>query len=614
MSRYSERVDVRWYLQEGKEAADSLQHLLTEVRRRNAPRRQEMIRLSQLYGTDMSVWGGKEDIFSEDSTTLSFNQLKNVIDTHLAKIVRNRPMPSFLTDGGNYEQQRKAKSLTKFMAGVFDQTDFYAVASGAVLDSLICGVGVLHHYHQDGELVAERVFPWELTVDKLEARYGAPRNLYLRRSVDRIQLAAMFPDKSDDIMMAIVPLSELESHEDCDMLPVDEAWHLPSTKEKGDGRHMIVCGDVVLLEEPWEHDCFPFSFFRHEEVQTGFWCEPLAKQLAPGQKQYEFVTRRWQDAIRMLTHVHLAVDRAAAIEARKLDNQQGTLWEYTGAPPTWLAAPPVPQDLYAAQQLLPDTMLAVTGTSAMASQAKKPAGITAGVALETLDDIESERLTVSHQHYERFVVEATKQFIRCARELAKTDKSYRVKVKDGRGVQFLEWGDVEMADDEYTIHVDPVSMLSRRPAAKLQQLRDLLDAGIIDGNKFRRLSEMPDLSADTDIETSDEEVIDFNISRILDHGETVVAEPYDNLEKVKARGVKAYNLYRTKGIPEERLELLRQYIESAVELMGQQMPPEPPPGAMVPPGMPGPEAMMPPPPAGPAAPALAPPPGPLPGM
>lgn len=613
MSRYSERVDVRWHLKSGKEAADSLQHLLTELRRRNNPRRQEMIRLSELYGTDMSVWGGTADTFAPDTVTLSFNQLKNVIDTHLAKIVRNRPMPSFLTDGGSYEKQRKAKSLTKFMAGVFDQTDFYKTASGAVLDSLICGVGAVHFYPQGGKLVAERVMPVELLVDKFEARYGAPRGLYMRRSVDRMHLAALFPEAESDILTVAIPASEFDVRDDSDMLPVDEAWHIPSTPESKDGKHIIVCGDIVLHEEPWEYECFPFAFFRHEEVQTGFWCESLAKQLAPGQKQYEFVTRRWADAIKMLTHVHLAVERSSAVESRKLDNQQATLWEYSGTMPQWLAAPPVPADLYNAQQLLPDTMLAVTGTSAMASQAKKPAGITAGVALETLDDIESERLTISHQAYERFIVEATKQFVRCARELAKTDEQYRVKVKDGRGVQFLEWGDVDMPDDEYTIHVDPVSLLSRRPAAKLQQLRDLLDAGIIDGNKFRRLSEMPDISADTDIETSDEEVIEFNISRILDHGETVVAEPYDNLEKVKARGLKAYNLYRTKGVSEERLELLRQYIESAVELMGQQTPPEPPPGAMVPPGMPGPEAIAPPP-AGPGEPALTPPAGPLPGM
>ena len=611
MRSRQERVDVRWYLKEGKEAAEALQALLIELRRRNNPRRLEMVRLSELYGTDMSVWGGVEDPFSAETVTLSFNQLKNVIDTHLAKITRNRPMPSFLTDGGSYEQQRKAKSLTKFMAGVFDQTRFYEVARGAVLDALVCGLGAVHFYPHNGELVAERVLPFELIVDKWEARYGCPRNLYMRRCVDRVQLATIFPDYESEILTEVVDDSDTPKDES-DMVYVTEAWHLPSKRDGSDGRHVIVFGEHVLQEESYEYQDFPFAFFRHEETQTGFYAESLAKQLAPGQKQYEFVTRRWQDAIRMLTHVHLAVERGSAVEARKLDNQQGTLWEYNQNPPVWLTAPPVPQDLYNAQQLLPDTMLAVSGTSAMASQAKRPAGITAGVALETLDDIESERLTVSHQMYERFVIDSTKQYIRCARELAKTDAQYRVKVKDGRGVQFLEWGDVDMPDDEYTIHVDPVSMLSRRPAAKLQQLRDLLDAGIIDGNRFRKLSELPDLNADADLETSDEEIIDYNIYRILDKGEAVVAEAYDNLEKVRDRGVKAYNLYRSKGVSEDRLEMLRQYIESAVELLGQQTPDPAPVGAMVPP-MPGPETMAPQP-AGPVAPALSPPVGPLPGM
>ena len=46
-----------------------------------------------------------------------------MIDTIVSKVTKNKPKPTFLTDGGDWDLQQKAKKLTKYCEGIFYSTN-----------------------------------------------------------------------------------------------------------------------------------------------------------------------------------------------------------------------------------------------------------------------------------------------------------------------------------------------------------------------------------------------------------------------------------------------------------------------------------------------------------
>ena len=128
----------------------------------------------------------------------------------------------------------------------------------------------------------------------------------------------------------------------------------------------------------------------------------------------------------------------------------------------------------------------------------------------------------------------------------------------------------------------------------------MLSNGSITPEQFRRLFGMPDLEAENEVDLADVEIIDKVMDQIVIEGKPLQPEPFDYLELIIQRGRKFYNLCRKKGVPEERLAYLRDYLTRAKQLddeqkakmqaqvpMGQQMPGGPV-GPITPPGAPAP--------------------------
>ena len=60
---------------------------------------------------------------------------------------------------------------------------------------------------------------------------------------------------------------------------IAEAWHLPSSKDATDGRHVIVCSSGVLFDEEYKKDTFPFVFLHYSPRIMGFWGQGLVSSL-----------------------------------------------------------------------------------------------------------------------------------------------------------------------------------------------------------------------------------------------------------------------------------------------------------------------------------------------
>jgi len=117
---------------------------------------------------------------------------------------------------------------------------------------------------------------------------------------------------------------------------------------------------------------------------------------------------------------------------------------------------------------------------------------------------------------------------------------------------------------------------------------------------YRRLLEVPDVEAENDMDTADEEIIDKNLSYMLEKQIYLAPLAFDNFELILKRGTQFINKCRVTGIEESLLEIISQYINEASrkldDIKASQQPPAPQPAlpGPPPPGMPPEEMGLPP--------------------
>jgi hypothetical protein len=82
-----------------------------------------------------------------------------------------------------------------------------------------------------------------------------------------------------------------------------------------------------------------------------------------------------------------------------------------------------------------------------------------------------------------------------------------------------------------------------------------------------KLLDFPDLKAFYNMANAGVEDIERQIEKMIDEGEYQTPEPYQNLAYGIRKMQQAYLMYRSQNAPEDRLELLRRWIEDANDLI-----------------------------------------------
>ena len=185
---------------------------------------------------------------------VTFNIIASMIDTVVSKITKNKPKPEFLTEGGEWHLQQKAKKLTKYCEGIFYSTQLYREATRAFTDACIFGTGAIKFFKENNEIKAERILIDELKTDESESFYGKPSVLHQVKFIHKDKLKEMFPgnDASIDDALNFETSYSISKHYRSRMLVyVVESWHLPSSKDATDGKHTITIASKTLFAETY---------------------------------------------------------------------------------------------------------------------------------------------------------------------------------------------------------------------------------------------------------------------------------------------------------------------------------------------------------------------------
>ena len=566
--------DFAWWNQEGDDTANSVQAVVNNITENQTYLRTLNYKYARLYG-NLEIFGLGYGAYSSStpqtvaSNAITYNVVKSVIDTAAAKISKNKPRPLFLTSGGNYNQQERAKSLTKYIDGVFYDTDAYVKAQEAFVDSCVFGTGCLKILIQDNRIQLERVSPTEIVVDDADGRYGKPKQMHQVRLVARQVLLDAYPEKGEYIASAQTALEASGQVSDiADMIEVTESWYL----EK---KHAITISNCTLFEEPYTKDYFPFVFYKWNERLAGFFGQGVIENIVGIQIEINKILRTIQKAQSLAAVPRVFLENGSKVSSAQWTNQIGAIVKYTGAKPTVDTAQAMNAEIYNHLKWLISSAYESTGISQMSAQAKKPSGLDSGVALREFNDIESERFMINGQRYENMFLELATVIIDMSRDIYAADKGLKVNVVGGDFIETIKWKDVDLRDDEFIMKVFPASLLPTTPSGRLQKVQELIQSGMISPEEGRSLLEFPDIESFSSLESADKDLTKKMVNLIVEGGEYNPPEPEQNLEYCAQYAQKSYLEGIINDLPEARLELLLRYIDDANRLAGLIQPETP---------------------------------------
>ena len=534
--------------------------------------RQRMLTNARLYG-NMPLAGLTPKSYRSTSSLVKTNQLslnvvKAVCDSYVALLTDEKPKVTFLTTGGDWKTQKKAKALEKFVDGVFYEAELYDSADLIALDSAVFGTAVVKNYVDEDEkqICIERVFPWEIVVDDEEAMRGKPTTIGHVTWVDRRALMAAYPELAEKIRFANTSWMSAEAvatdvEQGNTQVALIELWHLG----KG-GMHIMQVGDVELVAEKYTKKKSPLEFLYRLKPLAGIWGISLADELRGIQKEINTILLKIQRSYHLLAAGHWLVEEGSDIDTGELDNVIGSIIRYRGTRPEMTAASGVPADVYQQLDRLYNRAFEIIGVPATFAQGQKPADLSSGKAMQTYADISAKRFTPSYRQYQGFFMRESRQVLDLARDVP----NMKVKVSQKDFMQTVKSADVIMKEDEFVLQMYPTNKLASDPAEKLSQVQELANAGWIPPEKAMRLLDFPDLDSFAADANASYDLVQDIANDLLDGGEYVGPEPFMNLTEAVDIMQRCYLRAKQQGAKPKQLTPLLRWMNQAA---GQLAPP-----------------------------------------
>lgn len=516
------------------------------------------------------------------------NITKQATETITAKVGTNRPRPKLVSKGGNWSERRRVKNQQRFLDGVFNGENVYGAGTTAFRDAMLMGTGVLGVYpkYGPGKVCIERVFPLEILVDPVEAVDGNPLNLLRTRFIDRATLTSMAPKFADAIAaLPAANLDDLPEYSDdqvqrnLSMVQVWEAFHLPTYDLEGnlcDGRRVLCAEDLLLADEAWEEETFPFAFFHWSPPVRGFWGTAAASEIRPLEQECNTLLQKAQRAMSLAGQPWILAPISAKVKAAKLTNESGLVVEYAGqVPPTITVHQPIhPQIIDQAFQLQLKALQQI-GTNEFETAAVKPPGIESGKGLEQLSEAHLVRFKSVSQAYERFMaVDLCRLTIAAARRLDDWMRDagrggYSLKTKAGRTWLKIEWKECAVAPDDLSVEVWPTSVLPASPAARAETVAMWQANGWITAQRAMLLLDLPDVESEADLLTADSELVEYQLEQMLDNGKDQQPDPLQDLSYARKRVTFAIERAVQDGVPNDHIDMARIFIMGIDDLEAQ---------------------------------------------
>jgi hypothetical protein len=534
--------------------------------------------MSMYANTDfMSGTNGTSSNTMEPMPRMSYNMLKIGTDALAGMLVQSNARVTMLTASGDWDEYQKARKIEQAIEAEFRRGQLYPVASAIAIDGITTGTGWLKIYKDTYKKTVnfERVFPNEVFVDEVEAAYGAPTKMYQMRYVKKETLMALFPGKADIIDKAGVstPPRFAWTVYQKGMVEVYEGWSITVGKVKG--RHVMAIESGALVSEEWDEEFFPFVPFKPADMPLGWYGQGFIAQTFATQIELNKIL----NVMRLAAHYGIApywvIQEGASINIRHLNNQPGHIVETASQEPKWVTNPPFHPEATQYVQMLKSFISDYFGMNEMQTTGQLPVDrLDSKKALTAFIDTTNTRHQILLERWQQFFLDVAQRTMMLAGQLAKEFGSYPVLVKKSfQKASSLDWKDLSMPDDKYMMAPAAANLLSTTPAARINDIANLMEKGLISQEQGTRLMQgPPDINAVVNEVSAAEDDIDHLIEQFIEHNTYRAPSTLQNLPRALKRVKDAALEYANMGIPDANLEHFYRYLEEAKALLEQMQP------------------------------------------
>lgn len=476
--------------------------------------------LSAYLGRDVAILSPQdiEMLVNDDKLPI----IQGIVDTAKAQIASvQRPKPVCLTKGGTYRERQEAKKYTRFAEAQMWQPcgrypTFWDMGEQLVKDGAIWGDGVCKVIAnpRSGAVEISRRFIHDIYVSNMDSLYGSPTTWYETYTFDRYNLCALYPDNEEAIMTASSSwdLGRGRMGEDDDRVQIVEAFRLPSIPgdegPAGEGRWMIAlqsgAKQTWLVNEPWENPTPPYGFFSWEPNSYGVKSTGLVQAVEylkddineildyiientkiGGWGAIEFTEGDFdEDEIRS-NGPHRLLKRRAGTDAQ--------------SPLILHNPPPFNPAVINAWEVIRSAFFETTGISDMSTQGRVEQGITAGVAIRTVNDLRTQRFLPKSRSYEQLAATVGKLTLQAAAHLKNLGISPKAALFREGYLDEVDFNGIDLALERCEITVQSQSSTEDTKAGRLEAIQEMANAGYITPEQANVMlsSSNPDVEAFT---------------------------------------------------------------------------------------------------------------------
>lgn len=423
--------------------------------------------------TQTSVGYFQVDDHSADDTETppSLNVIKSVIDTLTSKIAQSKVRPFFNVVNGDFKDIQAAKQAQQYFDIYFDQQGVTRLVAESFKDSCIFDTGVI--FINPKTKVISKALPNQVYIRPSERTYNKLTRCYYEQKDFPLSLL------SEDIRKKIVK-------EDVEYVDYGLYFDINS--------HILAhtLNGRLAKKEEYLGEQIPFVFIYYENPVVGNSASSVCDILNTIQNQIDLIMAKISDAMQLTPANTILVPDGSGLKASMMNNRIGNVLTYKMSPnmtssPVSVATPSFIDNQYLQLlQSLFEKAYELVGVSQLSAQSKKPGGLESGVALSTMEDVESERFETQ-----------LNQVIHCYVDIAKAciavfnQEDDILPAKNTR--MPMKWKDIVKASDMFEIQYSAADSLSKDPSVKLKQLQALVQAGVIPPSRLGSFMQIPDL-------------------------------------------------------------------------------------------------------------------------
>lgn len=496
-------------------------------------------------------------VMTDDDTGIipQFNVIRSAIETITSKMAQLKVMPFFDPVNGTWKTQKVCRQAQVFFNEFFDEQEIYAKAIMSLRYALAIEYGGL--WIDDETLSVKLIRPWQYFEDAAEYQYG---------KITRCLLEFQY-----------YPITYLEEKikgtkferylEDRSQL---NCWYKVYYDLKNKMKYELI-GQDIIKKTPIEYDCPPVITFYANEPLKGGYSVSLEDTSYTIQQKIDQTVQKISDALEVspfnLIFIPENADKSnSPVKESKLTTQAGIVIRYDnsltgGGDPVRIGTPaPISPEYREYVDWMEQKIYNLEGVSQLSAQSKKPVGLNSGKAIETLEDVESERFQDLEERYKKFCMKIATSVInifpRDADVLPK--KMGRAKIK---------WSDIKEEKDTFSVQFSDASALSKDPATKLGQVQNLISMQIISPDMAANLLQFPDLEKAYSVASASYDDCQHIIEKAAEKGDFNFYEVV-NLQQLFSETAKTLLRLDANDENEKVLNNLKQLIEIITEKIG----------------------------------------------